>query len=108
MHVPDPSELAARNEFRQANEGRVVAQDVPDHQFTPRRARPIHDVPCVVGAQGHRLLHEHVLAGAERRETLSRVNGGWCRQDHGIDAVVREHVAEGRPASGSDVEMDAR
>ena len=46
----------------------------------------------LVGARRGRLLHQHGHARLGRKPSVGEVRGGWCREDHGVDATAIDQL----------------
>ena len=67
---------------------------MPGHQHDVPRAGEVEELGHLVAAHRGRLLHEDVLAGVERPPCQLVVGRHRCRDDDGLEAVVREQLVE--------------
>ena len=87
------TELAARDEVADRRDRRVVDERVPDHHDAVAARRL--DAVDLLRRRRERLLHQHVLAGLERRDREVRVRRGRRGDDHRLHRRRRP----GRPGS---------
>jgi hypothetical protein len=88
--VEDAAEGAGEDLLAEQTQAGVPAQVVADGEFDVASAAA-DDGGGVGDAGGHRLLDEHVLAGAGRRDRLGGVQAIGGGEDDGVQVGVGEH-----------------
>jgi hypothetical protein len=96
--VPHPPDHAIGDQGPQADEGRMVTQDVADHEHAAGGVRARDHVLDVRARHGDRLLDVDVLARGERGGGEAMVARPRRRDHDRADAAVAQHVREGRGA----------
>jgi len=99
VDVENVAELAGADQLLQANDARVVEQEVARHQHAAVLLGTRDELLDLAAGQRRRLLDEHVLARFERALRELRVRHDRRRDDHRLQRVVGEHLVEvGRQA----------
>ena len=94
IEIVDLAERAVSNQPLQPENGRVVLQDVADHQHTAFRSRQLHQRLAVHHVDGERLLDEHVFARLQCRLRHLVVRHGRRRQRHTPDRGIVQEIVE--------------
>jgi hypothetical protein len=99
VDVENVAELAGADQLLQANDSRVVEQEVARHQYASVLLRTRDELLDLAAGQRWRLLDEHVLARFERALRELRVRHDRRRDNDRLQRVVGEHLVEvGRKA----------
>ena len=94
IYVENLAELALLYQLTKVANGLGVEERVPHHEHALRRLR-LGDHRVAVGhRQGERLLDEHLLAGAERRDRMLGVERCRRGQNDRVDLRGRECILE--------------
>ena len=67
IQVVDLSKCAAPNQFLQLQDGRVIPENVPDHENSAVRLGQCHEMLAMLHINGERLLDKHVFSRFESR-----------------------------------------
>ena len=94
VHVEHLAEGARVDDLLQLEDAGVVEEQVPGHEGEPQLLGQRDESLRVLGADGHGLLDEDVLAGGEGAPRELRVRRHRRRDDYRLDSVVPEDVVE--------------
>ena len=95
MYAQDSPDRSCGDEVSKAQEGRMILQDVPDHQPPIEAPRQIDQLFGLLDIEGERLLDQNVLACLERELGETVMGGGLGRDDDALDRGVISNAVEG-------------
>ena len=81
-YVPDLAQFPGENHVAKRHEGRVVFEQMSDHEHAPRRVGPSAKVLGLARLPGQRLFDEDMLARIECPQCHGVVGWNWRGQDH--------------------------
>src|SRR6266540_7495897 len=85
IDVLNPPQFPAVYKFLELEDGRVIPEEMPDHQNPLSFARQIRQRSALRDRQAERLLHKHVFSSKKRLPHHSCMSFGWSRDRDGRD-----------------------
>jgi hypothetical protein len=99
MDAQDTADDSPSNKPVELNEGRVILQNVADHQPPIKMASHVGQLFGMRNIEGKRLLDQDVLASLKRQLGKAMMRGRWGGDNNGLDRRILPYLFEGQGSS---------